>query len=147
MVTIVMRNTPDEVIRTVRDAALRRINFPGPDYFGARYRVEYHDHDTGTSLRLQAVLDNEMLLVWDYQFWKSSNYEFNNRDKVLGLQVDGPWAADIDDIVEDLRMACHNHDAEKAQKEREAIRKAETEATERLERFRAHYHIILNQTA
>lgn len=112
-----MRHGCRDAVRIVLDADRRRINIK--EAFGHRYRVDLHDHDTGTHLRITAVLGEESLLVWDYHSWKSSGYEFNNKDKTLGLQVDGPWADGIDDILDSLEIQTQNSIAAAAQAARD----------------------------
>jgi hypothetical protein len=66
------------------------------------YTLKYHAHSTGRDFQVWAHLGDESLQVFRVWEWYSSNYEFNDRDKVYGWQVPGEghpalvkWLAEI----------------------------------------------------
>lgn len=50
-------------------------------------------HDTGTQARIELrAPGHKTITVWEGSVWNSSRYEFNDKDKVLGLNPEVPFA-------------------------------------------------------
>lgn len=64
------------------------------------YKIDLHDHSTGCSLRIDMVSpDGDSLRIYYRDTWYSSRYEFNNEGKKLGFQHNGPWEAQVHQMM------------------------------------------------
>jgi hypothetical protein len=132
-----MQHNLNQVIEILLIAKKHGVNLA--EAFGPRYALRLHDHDTGTHVKITALLGDEELCVYEHHRWKSSQYDFNNRDKILGLQIAGPWSDEIDSILDDIRMDTHNKIVEERQAELAKERAAQRTYDEKVARFRAAF--------
>lgn len=110
----------------------------------APFSLWYSDHSTGCQMTIVAKVDTQDVPVWRGSIWYSSNYEFNERGKISGLQPDFAFAKDvIDKYFADLQSEVASRrkarddrrarEAEEAQDRKsagiEAIRRQVTGAT------------------
>jgi hypothetical protein len=59
----------------------------------APFAMWISSHDTGCQINIQLATEGKPAIVaWIGSVWYASRYEFNDRDKVLGLQDDVPFA-------------------------------------------------------
>lgn len=104
--------------------------------FGPRFDVNINDHSTGTHVNIRALMDDESPLpVWDYHQWKSSQYEFNNEGKRLGLQEPGPWAELIDIALDSVSAAIEAAKRKKVEREEEDERERKNAHARKVRKF------------
>lgn len=119
-----MRHGLKEVVKILCNADRAGIDFN--ETFGQRYIVNFHNLEP--RLTIIAVLGEERLPVWDYL-----TVGINERQ---GLQVDGPWAEEIDDILDSLETQIHNARATKWSESMLKQKEEERAHAEKVKRFR-----------
>lgn len=71
-------------------------------------------HDTGTQARIELRAPNvKTITVWEGSIWNSHSYEFNDRNKVLGMNPDAMFAqgkveaffAEVERLMEEKSLA------------------------------------------
>lgn len=104
------------------------------------YQLNFHSHSTAVRLEIFAKLGEEKLLVFYKTNWFSSRYEFNEKDKIIGYQCDGPWKKDLSEWFIELKTKVDEYYTEKCEvavSEAELAKQAEEE---KIKRFTKHFN-------
>jgi hypothetical protein len=84
-----------EIVKLLRDA---RYEVDLASFLPAPFKLTVGAHDTGCQPYIWARAEGvPQVLVWVGSIWYSSQYEFNDRDKILGYQPGCEWAAPVID--------------------------------------------------
>lgn len=102
-----------------------------------KYKFDLHDHSTGVHLRIDMVSpDGEELRIYDMTTWYYPRYEFNNEGKTLGFQHDGPWVAQIAELMRGFGEEIEVEKARRMAREREIAEANKRAEFEKLEKFK-----------
>lgn len=99
-------------------------------------KVELSTHSTATHCHIYMVDGDERLLVWYRTNWCHPQYEFNERDKVIGLQKGCEFAEPyLISLFDAVLQAVHAKEQEREAREAEKKAGAKQAHDERLARF------------
>jgi hypothetical protein len=83
------------------------------------YLFDYHSHSTGCSLNIDMVSpDGDKLRIYNLDTWYSPSYEFNNRDKKLGFQHEGPWIKEIGEMMRGFEAEIERENIKRVERHR-----------------------------
>lgn len=96
------------------------------------------DHDTGCQARIYLASEGlHTLDVWEGSVWKSSTYEFNDRDKVFGMKPDMLFAQEaVESFFAAVQRAVDEHEARKVESERNAIEEQERRRQRSIDQYK-----------
>lgn len=104
-----------------------------------RYVMNMSSHSTADHLWIYATLGEEKLLVYYKTNWCSSSYEFNERDKIIGFQCEGPWNEELRAYFEEVKNLLAEHKEAVEDEKHEEVAEEEILKAEKLARFTQAY--------
>lgn len=117
-------------------------NYDDIPVLNGRYVVNLHAHSTGRHLQISACRvppghnTVDKLLVYSVNEWFFTRYAMNERGKVQGFQVDGPWVQELTAWFEALRMDINARNDLRASQAADADAAAKNAEQARLDAFR-----------
>jgi hypothetical protein len=82
----------------------------------APFKLWFGSHDTGCQMTIVCKQDGHTFTVWSGSIWYHDRYEFNDRDKIKGLNPEFEFArAVIDAYFADIQNAVNAYDKKRAE--------------------------------
>jgi hypothetical protein len=100
------------------------------------YEFIYHTHSTGRHLTIKMVAEDDSLTIYNTSEWFYSCYEFNERGKIQGFQIDGPWKSKVAELMVKFEVEIEAEKARRVELEANQVKEAASREAARIEKFR-----------
>lgn len=107
----------------------------------SRLRFRICDHSTGCQAHIYANDGDLEMEVWEGSIWHSPCYEFNDRNKVLGLKPDAGFCAEsIDEFFAQMERELAAREAAANAKREADLAAANLERQQKAEHFKRNWN-------
>jgi len=100
------------------------------------YKFIYDTHSTGRHLTIKIIDGDDSLEIYNDTEWFYSRYEFNNKGKIQGFQIDGPWKNKIYELMVKFEGEIEAEKARRIEYEANRAKEAALHDAARIEKFK-----------